>query len=99
MKVTLEPKTEVMVVTIEDDEDARAFCKAACEVVSEGADVTGRKALKVSYDAYAERQMRDKTVEWHRDLWDYRFLNKSVYGVSHVGTTFGAALMARLGLI
>ena len=36
MKVTLEPKAELMVITIENDEDARMFCRLACEIAAEG---------------------------------------------------------------
>ena len=99
MKITLEPKSEVIVVTIPDDEDARAFCKAAFEVVTDGTTASGREHLRVSYEEYAKRMVKDKTVPWHRDLWEYGISFTPVKGACRVETTFGAELMARLGLI
>lgn len=98
MKITLEPHADYVTVTIKDDEDARKFCAAACELMSERAPEQARQVLKESYDKYAEQMVRDNMAHWHRGLWDYVIDTRVSAGVT-VSTKFGAALLHKLGVI
>lgn len=97
-KVTLDPQEKWVTVTIENDEDARRFCDAACELVSEGVTEPSRRKLKEVYDEYANIMIRDNTAHWDRGLWD-AVIQTSHAGGCTVQTTFGAALLHKLGII
>ena len=98
MKIVLEPHADFVTVTIKDDEDARQFCSAACELMSENSSDDIRQRLKESYDKTAEQMVRDNFAHWHRDLWDYVIDIRRSAGVV-VSTKFGAALLQKLGII
>lgn len=98
MKIVLQPHVDFVTVTIEDDEDAKLFCDAACDLWSEGAPPHVQETLKESYDKTAEIMVRDNTAHWDRELWDAIVQTETFAGVS-ISLSFGAALIHKIGII
>lgn len=98
MKIQFEPQEEYVSVTIEDDADAKKFCKIAAQVVCDvdsWEDVPG--SMKKIYAEYGERQASENTLHWDRRLWDF-VVSETKFGPVRVRLTFGQMLMHELGL-
>ena len=96
MKVQLEPKGSCVEVTIENDDDAREFCRVAGEIMdSERANPNSD--LRKIYAEYGEKLAENNTQLWARTLWDYPMPSRSNGVTTEV--PFGATILSRLGII
>ena len=100
MKITLEPLSDCVAVTINDANDARRFCEIAAMVVCNKEryeDVSD--AVKKVYEEYGERQASEGTLMWDRKLWDGPIGVDGIDGPRYIMQPFGMMLMLRLRLI
>jgi hypothetical protein len=98
-KITLDPQEEYVGVTVESEADAAHFCKAAAEVVSGVEEYDQVPAyVRNIYEGYATQMCSDLTGLWSRHLWDYE-IPLAVAPHVRVTTTFGVAVLEKLGII
>jgi hypothetical protein len=96
MRIQLDPQRDFVGVTIEDDNDAQAFCDLALEVVMGGQEPG--KMMEEIYQGYADQMKRDNHANWDRQLWDV-VVRRIQTPVGEIAVTFGTDLMKRLQLI
>lgn len=98
-KITLDPQEEYITVTVENEADAAHFCKAAAEVVCnvQSYDQVPHD-IRAIYEGYANQMVKDLFAHWSRYLWDYE-IPIAVAPHVRVTTTFGVAVLGKLGII
>lgn len=97
MKVTIEPQSDVVYVTIEDDRDAQEFWRVAAEVVAGDQPVCD--ALREQYSKYGRRHAEEDRIPLSRQLWDAQVRSTRTDGGIRISTTFSVGLLSRLGVI
>ncbi len=98
-KITIDPQEEYINVTVETEADAAHFCKAAAEVVCnvQSYDQVPHDVRKI-YEQFADQMVRHLTAPWSRYLWDYE-IPIAIAPHVRVTTTFGVAVLGKLGII
>jgi hypothetical protein len=98
-KITLDPQEEYVGVTVESEADAAHFCKAAAEVVCNVQNYDQVPAdIRNIYENYAVDMCKYLRALWSRTLWDYE-IPIAVAPHVRVTTTFGVAVLQKLGII